>query len=569
MIKNLSFLLPILRESKFWFIIAIIGMIFSSLIAAPIPYFIGHIIDDVLLTSKEYTELYKTIFLISLIYFFRYLISILYQYFFSKVQQNVVNEIRISMINKIIDAPLSFLNKKEKGYILSRIAESGNVGVLFTPTFLGTFTGIFDFFFSLIIMINLSVKLTIIVLLVIPIYYFISKKSSQKMSESSLNVYENSAILNGEIFEMLNGIEDIKLLNGKDTQIEKIKGKLKNTIKSLIKQSLNFIFFVQNIVLTNNLVTALVLLISGVLILKDQLTIGIYTSFSLYLTMLLATTQSLGSLEVTLKPVSISVERIKEFLTLDGENSDNVKPFNESIETITFKDVSFKYNDHSEMILNNFNAQITKGDKVLISGVNGSGKSTLIKLITGLYTPQFGNILINNQDISFLNKKSIRDRIGIVSQNIFLFKGTVLENILYGQTDKTRDDIINVINEYKLSEYINRFDKGLDTEVVQNGSGISGGQAQIIAFLRAIVKRRDLIILDEAIANLDIETKKHILEIIKEKELCNILLIISHQEDGLEFVNRVIQLAHKNDSVLESQVMYEQSYSKLQKFGSA
>ena len=154
------------------------------------------------------------------------------------------------MINKVIDAPLSFLNKKEKGYILGRISESGNVATLFSPTFLGTFTGIFDFFFSLVIMINLSVKLTILVMIIVPIYYFISRNSSRKISASTTNVYETSAILNGEVYEMLNGIEDIKLLNGKDTHIRKLKSKLKNMIKSVIKQNLYFIFFVQNIVLT-------------------------------------------------------------------------------------------------------------------------------------------------------------------------------------------------------------------------------------------------------------------------------------------------------------------------------
>ena len=457
--KSISFLFPILKKSKFWLIIGIIGMIISSLITSPIPYFVGQVIDKALLTKKGYSELYKITLILALIYVIRYILSIVYQYFFTKVQQNVVNELRISMVNKVIDAPLSFLNKKEKGYILGRISESGNVATLFSPTFLGTFIGVFDFFFSLVIMINLSVKLTILVIIIVPIYYFISRNSSRKISKSTTNVYETSAILNGEVYEMLNGIEDIKMLNGKDTQIKKLKCKLKDTIKSVIKQNLHFILFVQNIVLTNNLVTVLVLLFSGILILRNELTIGIYTAFSLYLTTLLATTQSLGSLEITLKPILVSIERIKEFLTLDSEDSESCQPLSESIETITFNKVNFKYNDQSDLIINNLSLDISKGDKALIRGVNGSGKTTLIKLITGLYSPTSGSILINGKDLALIDKKSIREKIGIVSQNIFLFKGTVLDNILYGQKDKTKDDVINLINKYHLTEYINRLEK--------------------------------------------------------------------------------------------------------------
>ncbi|WP_461207633.1 ABC transporter ATP-binding protein [Clostridium sp. DL1XJH146] len=541
--KNLFFVVTFLKKSKVWVIIGVGGMIISSLIAAPIPYLVGYIIDKIILMNKKPIELLKMVALLMLIYIVKYILTLIYQYYFTKVQQTVVNEIRISMISKIIDAPLSFINKTEKGYILGRISESRNIGSLFSPTLLSTFTGVFDLFFSLFVMITLSFKLTIIAIIIMPIYFIISKSSSQKITKSTTNVYENSAILNGEVYETLNGIEDIKLLNGKDTQIKKITIKLRNMVKSIMKQNLNFIRFIQNIVLTNELATALVLLFSGILILKNEITIGIYTSFSIYMTKIFATTQSLGSLEITLKPICVVIERVKEFFELDSENSNECKFLTESIETITFEDVCFKYNEKSGFVINNFNDTIKNGDKVLLSGINGAGKTTLIKLITGLYLPTNGTILINGKDYFTINKKCIRDKIGIVSQNIFLFKGTILENILYGQTKKNKNDVINLINEYNLIEYINRFDKGLNTEIIQNDLGLSGGQTQIVAFLRAIIKKRDIIILDEATSNLDINTRKLILKILKEKKLCNILIIISHQDSELEFINKTINLS--------------------------
>ncbi|AHZ54498.1 MULTISPECIES: ABC transporter ATP-binding protein [Bacillus cereus group] len=547
--KELLFLYPYLKNTKTLLALGLIGMVIASLIIAPIPYIIGYIIDKVILLNKSYDQLLKTTLILLLIYCINYLISIGYEYLFTRVQQNVVNEIRLSMISNIIDAPLSYINQKEKGYILSRIAESGNVSALFSPNLLRVFSGIFDFFFALFIMFNLSVKLTGIIVIIIPIYFIISKHSSKMISKSTTNVYESSAVLNAEMYETLNGIEDIKLLNGKNIQTNKIKSKLNNVIKSALKQSLHFIFFMQNLIVTNNFVTVIVLLVSGILILQNQLTIGVYTSFSIYMAKLLATTQALGSLDITLKPVCISIKRIKEFFNLDVENTLGTNIMKEPINSIEFKDVCFKYNGNSDLIFDHLNVQIEKGDKLLIDGINGSGKSTFIKLLTGLYQPESGKILINNIDYNLIHKESVRDRIGIVSQNIFLFKGTILDNILYGQTNKTKEDVVKLMKRYHLTSHLNRFENGLDTIIVQDGSSVSGGQAQFIAFLRAILTKRDIIILDEAASNLHIDTRNLMYEILQNYNLCNILIMISHQQDGLYFLNKTLELTHGNKRI--------------------
>ncbi|PEY62818.1 ABC transporter ATP-binding protein [Bacillus cereus] len=547
--KELLFLYPYLKNTKTLLAFGLIGMVIASLIIAPIPYIIGYIIDKVILLNKSYDQLLKTTLILLLIYCINYLISIGYEYLFTRVQQNVVNEIRLSMISNIIDAPLSYINQKEKGYILSRIAESGNVSALFSPNLLRVFSGIFDFFFALFIMFNLSVKLTGIIVIIIPIYFIISKHSSKMISKSTTNVYESSAVLNAEMYETLNGIEDIKLLNGKNIQTNKIKSKLNNVIKSALKQSLHFIFFMQNLIVTNNFVTVIVLLVSGILILQNQLTIGVYTSFSIYMAKLLATTQALGSLDITLKPVCISIKRIKEFFNLDVENTLGTNIMKEPINSIEFKDVCFKYNGNSDLIFDHLNVQIEKGDKLLIDGINGSGKSTFIKLLTGLYQPESGKILINNIDYNLIHKESVRDRIGIVSQNIFLFKGTILDNILYGQTNKTKEDVVKLMKRYHLTSHLNRFENGLDTIIVQDGSSVSGGQAQFIAFLRAILTKRDIIILDEAASNLHIDTRNLMYEILQNYNLCNILIMISHQQDGLYFLNKTLEFTHGNKRI--------------------
>lgn len=540
--KNLGFLIQFMKKSKLYLIISIVSMLISVAIITPIPYIIGYTIDNVILINKEYIELYKICSLIGIIYILRYFLTLLYQYYFSKIQQNVVNEIRLQMISNIIDSPLSFINKKEKGYILSRISESQQIGTVFNPNILNSLTGIFDLVASLIIMFTLNFKLTMLCIVMIPIYFLISKKSSEKITESTMKVHETAAIFNGEIFETLNGIEDIKLLNIKNEHINRISIKLADMMKSVLKQNLNFIHFIQNIILASDLITVLVLLLSGILILKNEITIGLYTSFSIYATKILSTTQALGSLDIMIKPVCATIERVKEFFYLENESNKNSRKLQSEIKSISFKEIDFRYTEDSEFIIKNFSEQFIHGDKVLLKGINGSGKTTLIKLITALYTPTNGEILINEENYSHLTKDSIRDKIGVVSQNIFLFKGTIIENILYGNQDATEKDVLDLINRFKLDGYIKRFENGLYTNIVQNGTSISGGQAQIVAFLRSMIGNKDVIILDEATSSLDIETREVILDTLCKNETYKILIVISHHEEKIKFVTKEINL---------------------------
>lgn len=540
--SSLLKLKPYIKKCKFWFFGGIIGMIICSVIYFPVPYLMGYIIDKILLAHGSERTLYKFIAILALVHLLRYGISIFSKSLFIKVDNFVVNEIRMSMMDKIIDLPMSFLAKNEKGYVLSRISECSGIGRIFSPMFVGIFLGIFDLIFSLIMMFTLNYKLTIIALIMVPIYFLSVRSSSKQLSETTKLMLETGAVLSGETFEVLNGIEEIKIMNGKKIQLDKFKHKLEEMVKNSVKQSKQILMFMENILVVNNIATVIILLFSGILILNGKLTIGTYTAFSVYMSKVFGSTQSFASLGMTLKPVCVSIERSEEFLELEDENCGRTEMINETIQSIKIKDLSFKYDENGQTIIKKLTFSINKGDKLLIKGENGTGKSTLIKILLGLYEPSEGEIFINDKKYSSINKKSIRKRIGVVSQNIFLFKGSILENILYGQVNQSKERVISLIKEYKLEEYINSFDKGLDTEINQNGSGISGGQTQIIAFLRATITRKDIIVLDEATSNLDIETRGTIINILREKQIADIVIVISHQEEGFDFINKTVYL---------------------------
>lgn len=537
---NLKILIPYIRRSKIYLILGFIGIVLVSAIVAPVPYLIGKVLDILLINNVKFIDVQGILLFYITIYSIKFIINISYQYLFAKLQQNIVNEIRMDIVERLIDAPLSFINKREKGYILSRIGEVQQIGAIFSPTIITSFVSVFEIIFCFVMMLCINVKLTLIAIIIVPGYFAISKVISKKITKNTVLVQENTAHLNADMFETLNGMEEVKLLNGKQTQLSKIFFKTKMVIKSAIKQSLSMVAFIQSISFASDLVNVGVLALAGVFIISGEITVGVYTAFSIYINKILGVTQSVGTFEITIKPVCATIERVKEFLFADLETQKDAGTLKESISEIFFENVSFGY-EINRLFINKISYKFSKGDKILLLGDNGSGKTTFIKLLVGLYDPIEGNIFINGENLRALNKDEIRKRVGIVSQDIFLFKGSVLDNILFGVGDKNRKDVVTLLEKFDLIDYINRLPNGLDTEITQNGVGVSGGQAQIIAFIRAIIKEKDILILDEATSNLDQDTCKKIMSILSENELYKMLFIISHQDYEYKFINKVIR----------------------------
>ncbi|ACL74729.1 ABC transporter ATP-binding protein [Ruminiclostridium cellulolyticum] len=540
-LKSLLKIIPFIKKYRLFFCIGMVGTILCSVASVPIPYFIGYILDNVVAGSKSYKALYYYIGLIALLYVLRYVISFVAQYMFAKVSNEVTNEMRYSVIGKVLDLPMNYLSSTEKGYVQSRIGECGNVSVVFSPSNIGLVLGLVDAVAAAIAMFSLNFKLALVTVVLSPVFYFSSKASAGGFMKVTHQMLESNAVLNGECFEIINGIEDIKILNGKENQLKRFKTKLDDLVKKSIKQSKSILIFIENITIANNIGTLIILLIAGILIIRGQFTIGLYTSFSLYIGRVFGASQGLATAGTTIKPACMSIERLYELLDMKGEDDGKTKNIENIIDSIKAENVTFRYNNNDRNVINSLSFEINKGEKVLLRGENGSGKSTLIKLLVGLYTPNEGNILFNNTDLTTINNKSLRDRIGIVSQSIFLFRGTVLDNILYGQNEKKREDVELLIKKLNLEAYINRLPKGLDSEISQNTAGISGGQAQVIAFIRAMLLEKDVVILDEPISNVDVETRDIILNILKNNEYKGILIVVSHIVDNMEFINKVIE----------------------------
>lgn len=544
-LRSLLKLKPILKKYKLLLVCSVFSVMICSLIAIPIPYITGKIVDTVLIKSKSLRQLYIFIFCLAILYIMKYICSIISNYISVKFSNQLSNELKLNLLKQIVKLPMSYLGNIGKGYLQGRISECNMITVNISNTFVGAFINTLDIILSILTMILINAKLSIIVLVIMPLFFVtikITNKSFTKTTEESL---EATANMNAESFEIINGVEDIKILNGKNTFVKKFEHTINKLIKISLRQKVKMVILSQNISAINDFGTLLVLLISGILILKGEFTIGLYTTFSLYVGKIFSGTQFLANVGPSLKQTCLSIERVYEFIEMEDEDTGKINDLNESIRCIKFENVSFRYKNDENFVFKSLGFEIRANEKILIRGVNGAGKSTLVKIIDGLYEPQDGTVTINNLDLCTIRRESLRKRVGIVSQNIYLFKGTVLDNILYGQERKKREDVEKLLVDFKLKKYMDKLPQGLDTTIIENRNGISGGQIQVMAFIRTMLSNKDVIILDEPIANVDEETRGIILDILKNYNFKGILIMISHYNEGLDFFDRVIDINKK------------------------
>ncbi|WP_336576938.1 ABC transporter ATP-binding protein [Candidatus Enterococcus mansonii] len=538
--ERVNFLKKYIMRNKKNIVIGLLSMILFSLITTPLSLIIGRTVDMLSSTNRSYIQLLQFILVILSIHVISILLSYIYQMCFSKVQQRINKEIKADLLKIVFNAPLSILEKFDKGYLVSRIDESQQISSLLSPVNLSSLIGIFNIFFSFILMFIVNSKLALVSMLIIPICFVISFKSTNKIQSGATEIQEASGKVSGSIFEDFNRIENIKILNIQKTRVKNLTNKMDKLFKRTICQTRYLISYLQLFSLTNSSITVFILGISGFLILRDEMTIGGYTTFSLYLSQMLPAIQGLSNISITLKPTIIIIDRVLELFLLPNENM-GMKTI-ESINTISFSNVSFKYSNQSQLVLNRINLSIRLGDKVLIKGKNGTGKSTILKLILGIYNVTSGEIKINGILNTELDKINLRSKIGMVSQNIELYKGTILENILYGCETSTKENVFSIVEKCNLKNYFENFPKNLNTELSDLGNGVSGGQAQVIAFLRALIGEKELLIFDEATSNVDMKTRQLIFEVIEKNYFSKTILIVSHSDEKLPFINKTIQL---------------------------
>ncbi|MEC4113168.1 ABC transporter ATP-binding protein [Myroides pelagicus] len=446
----------------------------------------------------------------------------------------------------------SFYKQSRTGDLMNRISEDvGKVRQYVGPAVMYSINTIIRFAVVLTQMYLISPLLTFYSLLPLPLLgYFIFKLSKQvniRSSEFQSNLSQLSSFTQ-EIFSGIrvikaNAIEKEKQEEFKTLTQESKEKKIRLArISSLIGPLMIFLIGLSNLV---------VISVGAIMYFKGQIPdIGIIAQFILYINMLTWPVASLGWVSTMIQEAEASQKRINEFLDVKPEIYNTVTTHTSIEGNITFKEVTFTYEDTGIKALNNVSFSIKKGETLAILGKTGSGKSTILNLLARLYDIKEGSIHIDNQLIKMCNLVDLRKAIAFVPQDAFLFSDTISNNIRFGKEDATQEEIINVAKKAAVHDNIITFNNGYDTVLGERGLTLSGGQKQRVSIARALIKESPILILDDSLSAVDTETEETILKNLEKHSKDITTIIVTHRISSAKNADKIIVL--DNGTVIEN-----------------
>lgn len=534
----------IVYKNKTKLIVSFIMVFIIAGVNIVIPQLIRCIIDDGI-GNKNIFLLINLI----LIYIFIRILSatfdVILSYLYTSIKNKVTINLKVKLLNNISKLSGRYYSSKKTGNILS-IMESDifmieNFGAeIIFDIIVNVFTAII----SLIFLINLQFDLFLVVLFLQLILTFSQNKMTKLISKKISEIRSDSGSLSNLIQEYVSNIMDIVILNSKKNFFNKY---LKRE-RDLIKKDLNL-----NIIMSSNiaisqiltgLITILIYGIGGYKIINNKMTMGELIAFQQYTGMLIGPCIAIVRANTRIAQSKVSINRV--FSVIDEKidikvDNNGYRIDNSEIKKIDFKNVSFRYGEDLNLVLNDINLQFEKGEVTGIVGGSGCGKSTITNLIYRLWDINEGDILIDGVNIKDINLKSLRNNIDIVTQDQFVFDDTIKNNIVLNNkiSDKELDEILEVTC---LDDFIKNLDKGLDEVVGEKGVKISGGQKQRISIARALVSNKKVLILDEATSALDNISQKEILNNLKEYIQDKIVIIIAHRLSTIKSADNIYVL---------------------------
>ena len=508
-----------------------------------IPFYQQKIVDEGILNNDLHLVI-RLLFYIFVILFLSGLITALQNYLQSDISLKVGKKLELSILEHTLKLKYCYL--KEQGiykivkdtdrYVQSVIDLTGGKTIQILVE-LFKFVGIF------IALLMLDWKITLYLLATIPLRIIITKilsSSVEKNSEKSCSVQK---YIHGWEDNIYNSFLQIKIWNLVEMKAKEYN-KLLESRNKIVKKH----FFITGIdsAIGNSFMQIVIntlYLFCGILIIKSDMTVGTMLTFISYSGFLLQPISLISYLKIIISKMQPEFEIYKNFISLPEENKvEQIEQFPTNKEiTLLFKEVSFGYGERK--VINNLTFEMKTGDIVAVVGENGAGKTTFINLILRLYSPCSGQILLNNMDVQRIDMKSYRDNICTVLQFDDLFTGTIEENLtVYKQYDLSEELLNN-----SLFKFISKYEKGLSTKIENKSSGVSGGEKQKIALLRALNKNGRILILDEATSNYDQESEKEFIDLMKKINY-DIIILVTHNKNILNIANKIVKI-EKNDKM--------------------
>jgi ATP-binding cassette subfamily B protein len=465
------------------------------------------------------------------LYLFQILLGAFRSHMLLHMSRNMDIRLILGYYSHVLELPMSFFGTRKVGEIISRFQDASKIREAITGAALSIMIDTIMAIAGGIILYTQSPAMFVIAFIIIALYGVIVFAFNKPLRENNKKSMEENAQLTSFLVESLNGIETVKSFNSErsaNIETEKKYVKLLRTVfkggvlSNLSGSLTGFIAAVGGVV---------ILWVGAARVINGDMTVGGLLTFNALLAYFLDPVKNLINLQPTMQTAIVASDRLGEILDLELEKSENEdrKIAPESLrQPIEFRGVDFRYGTR-QLVLQNICLKIAPGEKIALVGESGSGKTTLVKLLLNFYPWEKGDIQIGNYNLKDMNIEALREKIAYISQDIFLFSGTIYENLTLGMENPNMEEVVRVASMTCAHDFISQMPLRYETYLEENGANLSGGQKQRLAITRALLKNPDILIMDEATSNLDSITEKAISRMIDEQTSGLTTIIIAHR----------------------------------------
>ncbi|OQB13904.1 MAG: putative ABC transporter ATP-binding protein [Firmicutes bacterium ADurb.Bin193] len=455
-----------------------------------------------------------------------------------------VSDLRVRIYDHLQNLSLGYYHDKQTGQLMSRAAnDTRHMEELLAHSVPELIVGALTFGGVLIILFTINVYLAVFTLLTTPISAFLVRQFSKKVYPLFREAHQKQAELHAVLHDDLNGMREIQSFYRQERELERIREYSENYTDTNLSALRFSALYHPAVAFVTRLGTVLVVGGGGVLAAGGQIPVEDIVAFMLYLSMFYQPINTLARLNESLQESLACGQRFFEILDTDSEVTECENPVELTgvRGDIRFENVNFSYIDGAE-VLKDINLDIKAGEMVALVGPTGVGKTTIASLLSRFYDPKSGRVLIDGIDIKTASLKSLRSNISVVLQDVFLFNGTVAENIAYGAENPSREDIIAAAKNANADEFIEKLENGYETVIGERGVKLSGGQKQRLSIARALLRNTPILVLDEATASVDMATEKLIHEAIDSVVKNRTTLIIAHRLASIKKADKIVVL---------------------------
>ena len=549
-VKLFTKLLVFVKPYNITFYGVLTSAILISLLSTLTPYLLKVVVDDYLLL-KNYNGMQSIIQIMIAVLFLEVVFMFLFTYYANWLGQKVIKNLRVKVFDKILKFKMSFFDKNAVGRLVTRtVNDIETIASIFSQGLFMIIADILKMVTVLTVMTIINLELTIVVVSIFPILIYATRIFQKSMKVAFESVRKEVANLNSFVQERISGVKIVQIFNREHLEIKNFKEiNIKHRDAWLRTVWINSIFF-PIAEISTSICIGLLVWWGGFNNLNGE-TISLGTLF-LFISMsglLFRPLRQIADRFNTLQMGMVSTERIFKILEDDLEITDNGNIEKSSFDgLIEFKNVSFSY-IKNQLVIDDISFIINPGETTAIVGPTGSGKTTITNLITKFYEIDSGTILIDRKNINEFKLESLRKKIGVILQDVFLFADTIFNNITLFNNEISIKDVEKAAKDLEIHDFIMSLPGGYDFNVSERGSTLSAGQKQLIAFLRVLVNNPDILILDEATSSIDSYSEDLIKNATNKITKGKTSIIIAHRLSTVESADKIIYM--ENGKIVE------------------